>query len=724
MSVATILDKINPSLKKANYIISSLLILIVFFVVMIHLNKEIRDLDIWLHLKTGEQIVLNKEIPLNDSFSFTKEGQPWINHEWLFQLVAYSLYNQFGFDGLIVMQNIVFLAIFFVLLAMGLRNKNFIFLSVLLYLLVLNISYRFTIRPDMFSALFLVVFVYILMEKRRYLNMLPLLQVIWSNLHGFFFLGPLLILIFCLKERKRQIWVVFLLSLFATVINPQLVKGAIYPLTTVFGIAKDRFIFEFVQELKKPITFQTLFNFKDWVFYKALIFISIFSFRFNQKKFNLALFLLWMVFLLASLLALRNIVYFALVSIIVIFYNTKQRLSYDSSFSNEKYEKNRFYYIGRYSLIFAFGFCMIKNAQMNIDCRYFDFDKYNFKSCLWGTSLRNFPEKAVDFILKEKLPERMYNDFNSGSYLIGHTHPPRRVFIDGRTEFYGDSFLRNYKKVADGDEDSIQRLIKQYDLEGFLLTMAMSNFDEKLAKYLFESVQWKLIYFDDSALIFLKDTRNNKSLIDKHSIDLKAWKAPEEKLGKIPPTRIFPYKNISRGRALKEIGCYEAAISEARAALKVMPNCIDAYALLGGCYFELKEYNLALENLRLAVAFAPRALTLRNKYALALYNSGYLNEAEMQLIKLIKLKPKDSENYQTLAKVYKKLGQLNKAEEMINKACKYSENKDFDSLKFWADLLWELNRPEDSLKAYKLAQQIQPENEEIKNSIKKIEKIL
>ena len=155
-----------------------------------------------------------------------------------------------------------------------------------------------------------------------------------------------------------------------------------------------------------------------------------------------------------------------------------------------------------------------------------------------------------------------------------------------------------------------------------------------------------------------------------------------------------------------------------------MPNCIDAFAILGECYLELKKFDLALENLRLAVTLAPGVSELRNKFALALYSSDYLNEAELQLLKLIKLKPKGSENYQTLAKVYKKLGQLDKAEEMISKACKYSENKDFDSLKFWADLLWELNKPKESLKAYKLAQQIQPENEEVKNSIKKIEKIL
>ena len=705
---ATFLDKINPFLKKANYTISCLLVIILFFVLMTHLNKEVRDLDIWLHLKTGEQIILNKEVSLNDQFSFTKQGQSWINHEWLFQLLSYAIYSQFGFDGLIVMQNIVFIAIFLIILAMGLRNRNFLFVTTILFILLLNSSYRFTIRPDMFSALFLVLFIFILKEKNNYLYLLPFLQVIWSNFHGFFFIGPLVILIFSLTEKKKKLWFIFALSLAATIINPQLIKGAVYPITTFLGLFKDKFIFEFVQELKRPFTLKTFFNVRDWMFYKALIIISIFSFRFNQKKFNPTLFLLWSMFLLFSLFAIRNIIYFAIVATMAIFYNTNERVSFDSNFSNEKFAKNRYYFIGRFSLIIAFSFCMIKNSTLNIDCHYYDFENYNFKSCLWGVSLKNFPEKSVDFILREKLPARLFNDFNSGSYLIGRAYPQRKVFIDGRTEFYGSKFLKLYKKATDVDNKSIDELIKKYELEGFLLTMAMSNFDEKLAKYLFESPEWKPVYFDDAAIIFLKDTPGNQNIIKKFYIDFKSWNAPKVKLEKIGTKIIFPYKNIKRGKALKEMGCFKAAISEAKEALRIMPNCAEAFELLGSCHLGLKEYALALENYRIAVSLAPKAAGWRNKFALSLYKLGYLKEAEIQLSRLIKSRPKDPENYHAIAMVYKKLGNLEKAENMIYQACKYSKNKNFEFLEFWADALFKLKEYKKSLKAYKLAQQIQP----------------
>ncbi|MDD5617889.1 MAG: hypothetical protein PHG69_02240, partial [Candidatus Omnitrophica bacterium] len=394
MPAATFLNKINPHLKKANYLISAILITIFFLVLLIHLNKQIRDLDIWLHLKTGQQIIAAKAIMLNDQFSFTKQNAPWTNHEWLFQVLSYTIYKYSGFDGLLILQNIVFMAVFLLMFMIGMRNKRFLFVSAMLFILLLNSSYRFTLRPDMFSVLFLVVFIFILKEKKKYLCTLPLLQILWSNTHGFFFIGPLVILVFALTEKNKKLLFIFILSLLATTVNPQFIKGALYPLTILAGLFKDRIVFNFIQELKRPITLDTLFNIKSWFFYKALIIISAFSFRFNQKKFNLTLFLLWLVFLLFSLFAIRNIIYFAMVAIITIFYNANERFSYNKNFSNERIKNKNYYFITRYSAIFVFSFCMIKNAMITIDCRYYDFEKYGFRSCMWGVSLRDFPNMA------------------------------------------------------------------------------------------------------------------------------------------------------------------------------------------------------------------------------------------------------------------------------------------------------------------------------------------
>ena len=42
----------------------------------------------------------------------------------------------------------------------------------------------------------------------------------------------------------------------------------------------------------------------------------------------------------------------------------------------------------------------------------------------------------------------------------------------------------------------------------------------RLINYLFQSPRWKVVYFDDTAIIFLKDTVRNAALINKFRIDI------------------------------------------------------------------------------------------------------------------------------------------------------------------------------------------------------------
>src|SRR5689334_891627 len=68
-------------------------------------NLEIKDLDLWLHIGVGRYIVEHGfQIPPVDVLSCTIAGKPWVNHEWLFQVIAYWIYTFCGPDGIIAMQ--------------------------------------------------------------------------------------------------------------------------------------------------------------------------------------------------------------------------------------------------------------------------------------------------------------------------------------------------------------------------------------------------------------------------------------------------------------------------------------------------------------------------------------------------------------------------------------------------------------------------------------------
>src|ERR1051325_952801 len=75
-------------------------------------SGEIRDTDIWLHLKTGQHTLATRALTVPDPFSYTstmatkypgEEATRYFNltHEWLAQVVMYLIYSATGFAGLV-----------------------------------------------------------------------------------------------------------------------------------------------------------------------------------------------------------------------------------------------------------------------------------------------------------------------------------------------------------------------------------------------------------------------------------------------------------------------------------------------------------------------------------------------------------------------------------------------------------------------------------------------
>src|SRR5262245_26586711 len=149
---------------------------------------NIRSLDLWWHLKTGEWIWQQHRIPYADPFSHSAADQPWISHEWLFGLLSYLAYAAGGVTGL-VSAKAVLIAALFVLVALAARTRG---ASPGMIFLVLAACYaisrfRFTERPELFSTSFAASFLLAHEISRRsgwLLMTLPAVQLLWVNIHG------------------------------------------------------------------------------------------------------------------------------------------------------------------------------------------------------------------------------------------------------------------------------------------------------------------------------------------------------------------------------------------------------------------------------------------------------------------------------------------------------------------------------------------------------------
>jgi len=271
--------------------IAVLMALIVFLA-----NLEIKDLDLWLHFATGKFIVTHHFVPFTDIFSCTILGQPWINHEWLFQVLVYWIFQNIGDDGLIGLRVFLIFSCFFLTILLGYHKDRQIIPIITLLLVFLVAQVRFILRPDLFSLLFLLIYIRTLSlycENRWSMWFLFVIQVLWTNIHGFFIFGPLLVFLAFFSEwMKRHIRLpfqwnkvgrlnskeykhikeTFTLVIIACLFNPLTIKGAFYPLSVLVSLGgESKIFFEFIRELAKPITWSTLFDFTRYPYFKMII---------------------------------------------------------------------------------------------------------------------------------------------------------------------------------------------------------------------------------------------------------------------------------------------------------------------------------------------------------------------------------------------------------------------------------------------------------------------
>ncbi len=161
------------------------------------------DCDTGWHIRTGEWILANGWVPMRDMFSFSKPGAPWYAWEWLSD-VLFARLNAIGGLQAVVMFAIVLLSITFTGLFLLVRRKSNPILAIVVTMLAAAASsIHWLARPHLFTLFFLVLFYAALEQVREgrtriagvpVLAALPVITILWTNLHGGFFVGVLMIM--------------------------------------------------------------------------------------------------------------------------------------------------------------------------------------------------------------------------------------------------------------------------------------------------------------------------------------------------------------------------------------------------------------------------------------------------------------------------------------------------------------------------------------------------
>lgn len=454
-------------LKFMNLSRDNLLKLTLFSAIFILTIQKISDFDIFWHLPAGEYIYKFGFLK-QDIFSYTAQNREWITHEWLSQVIFYLVYKLSGFVGIIFLKSFLILLTFYIVHRHSLKYANFNVLTVLIIFFSAYISSMFfTERPHLFSFLFIVILLYVLHIEKLFL--LPLLFLLWCNLHSGFILGFVILFIHIIFDKnKKQLFFWLILSVLSSIINPSGLNILIYPFYTIFNPHH----IELILEWQSP-------NFHLWqmMLVELFIFTGIISFIVNKNN------IIWkniFLFLFLTHLALynvRNIPFLAIIVAPIILKNLSlaEKLYIGQSCKPPSKFVNLIFFI---FVLFA--------VISTVFYRLGDKDHIN---------TREFPGYAVKFIKENKLKGNIFNEYDWGGYLIFTLYPEHRVFIDGRQDLYSPEITEEYLKIMNF-ENNYNEILDKYKIKFLLLRK-----NSPLVKFL-ELTGKKKIYTDDISVIF------------------------------------------------------------------------------------------------------------------------------------------------------------------------------------------------------------------------------
>jgi hypothetical protein len=175
-------------------------------------SENTADPDLWSHVFFGTQFVQTGKPTTTDFYSWTAYGQPSFDHEYLGEAVLALAWLALGGPGLLLVKVIVGLLTFGIALSIAAKNlepKAKLVAWAFGALAVVEISFGFAARPQIFTALFLAIELWILAQFHRgswkWAFALPPLFALWFNLHGGALAG--LIVLFITAAATSAQWV-------------------------------------------------------------------------------------------------------------------------------------------------------------------------------------------------------------------------------------------------------------------------------------------------------------------------------------------------------------------------------------------------------------------------------------------------------------------------------------------------------------------------------------
>ena len=230
------------------------------------LLATLSTVDLAYQVRAGEIALDHGATPSPDTFTFTAAGLPWLDQQWAAQ-VAFAAIFRLGDWALLAVTRAVLVGLVAALVLLGCRWAGArLRLAAWLTLAGFAVGLAaLALRPQLLGMVLFAATVAILAGRERRPRLvwaIPLLVIVWANVHGSFFLGPAAVAVAWLEDvvagrpGARRLLAVGLASALATLVNPYGVEVWTY----AGGVAANPTIRRLISEWQttSPLSFAGL----------------------------------------------------------------------------------------------------------------------------------------------------------------------------------------------------------------------------------------------------------------------------------------------------------------------------------------------------------------------------------------------------------------------------------------------------------------------------------
>ncbi|MGD1003294.1 MAG: hypothetical protein ABR884_01835 [Minisyncoccia bacterium] len=486
--------------------IQRVILVLFIFVVFLYCFNQFASADTFYDLRAGQLIWQTGQIPHADVFSFTATGAEWIPHEWLAQLIFYGVQSAIGFWGLMAFVAALAAGAYYLLFSLAMRKGANFYITLLVLFASGAAGFTFWIpRPQSIVFLLCVALVYLLERYRirprvRYLYGAVLLVLLWANINASVMLAIGIIALFLVagiaNERRWSPPLKYLLCTLLASVGMAFVNPSGYKIFT-YGLIILPSIKAFGVSEWQPLTAYWA-GWDTKVFVVAIIAAALFLvWRLGRKA---PRDWVWIALVVATaiapFIAARYLIFWSLFVVPPLAWVVSDAAR---DFLNKISPK-----------LFVVAAFMILAVLLIV--RYVTFPGNYVDDVA-------LPVHAANFLAENGAQGNAFNVYAQGGYLLWRLWPQVKIAMDGRSEVYLGAPTEEYYAILHDAPSAAGLISQKYNIQYFIFPYdpAFLAGIHPLISYL-EKNNWRLVWWDDGAVVFAKDDQQNQTFIANYAL--------------------------------------------------------------------------------------------------------------------------------------------------------------------------------------------------------------